>query len=390
MSKSLDVPELCVKGVVLDQPDLSVSETCLLPLVSVIVTNFNNQDYIEEAIKSVKRQTYPMVECIVVDDASTDRSRAVLLELQARQGGFRVILRVSNGGQTAAALEGLAESKGMFVHFLDGDDFVSPCFIETHVAVHLSLRRAAGFSCSDMGQVFRGQQIASGDSNIARFIASTGKKKALTRANANVEVLAALGLRSVPGDRIFEVPPWYKDWPWSATSAVLFRRNALDLFADACDAENIKRSMDAFFCRGINAVAGSVIVDMSLGGYRLHDTNTHNLRLPLDYTISFDRLKTIETTESILDCIIHHIVMKCDRFERIFWSKQSYFELLANITRLYPKRLVSPRVIAIRNFRRLARVFGVAQILFWLVGMHQVSDWFKRRVSTNSTVPLDS
>lgn len=45
-----------------------------LPLVSVIITNFNYGRYLRDAIDSVRAQSYPNVECIIVDDASTDES----------------------------------------------------------------------------------------------------------------------------------------------------------------------------------------------------------------------------------------------------------------------------------------------------------------------------
>lgn len=52
-----------------------------LPLVSVIITNFNYGKYLVQCIQSVKDQSYPSIECIVVDDCSTDNSREILEKL---------------------------------------------------------------------------------------------------------------------------------------------------------------------------------------------------------------------------------------------------------------------------------------------------------------------
>ena len=55
-----------------------------LPLVSVIVINFNYGRFLRATVESVFGQTYPNVECIVVDNASTDESGAVLQAIEAR------------------------------------------------------------------------------------------------------------------------------------------------------------------------------------------------------------------------------------------------------------------------------------------------------------------
>ncbi|MGB7044366.1 MAG: glycosyltransferase, partial [Methylocella sp.] len=55
-----------------------------LPLVSVIVVNFNYGRFLRAAVDSVFGQTYPNIECIVVDNASTDESGPVLRAIEAR------------------------------------------------------------------------------------------------------------------------------------------------------------------------------------------------------------------------------------------------------------------------------------------------------------------
>ncbi|MGH6935855.1 MAG: glycosyltransferase family 2 protein, partial [Methylocella sp.] len=117
-----------------------------LPLVSVIIVNFNYGRFLRAAVDSVFGQTYPNVECIVVDNASTDESGAVLGAIEGAYANLKIIRRTDNGGQTRAALEGLAASAGPYVIFLDADDFLLPNCVETHVFVHLSLRIHAGFT----------------------------------------------------------------------------------------------------------------------------------------------------------------------------------------------------------------------------------------------------
>lgn len=87
-------------------------------LVSIVVTNFNYARFLPRAIDSALHQTYSRVEVIVVDDGSTDESRAIIAGYGER---IRPVLR-ENGGNAAAYNTGFAESRGDIVLFLDSDD----------------------------------------------------------------------------------------------------------------------------------------------------------------------------------------------------------------------------------------------------------------------------
>jgi glycosyltransferase involved in cell wall biosynthesis len=99
------------------------------PLVSIVVNNYNYGRFIGEAIDSALAQTYANCEVIVVDDGSTDGSRAVI-----ERFGDRVI-RVfqDNGGQGAAMNAGFARSRGAIILFLDSDDVLEPRAVERTV-----------------------------------------------------------------------------------------------------------------------------------------------------------------------------------------------------------------------------------------------------------------
>ncbi len=129
-----------------------------LPLVSVIVINFNYGRFLEAAVDSIFAQTYPNVECVIVDNASTDESPSVLRGIEARHSRAKIIRRPANDGQTPAALDGLAASSGPYVIFLDADDLLLPHGVETHIYVHLSLRIHVGFTSGDLLQV-AGDQV---------------------------------------------------------------------------------------------------------------------------------------------------------------------------------------------------------------------------------------
>jgi glycosyltransferase involved in cell wall biosynthesis len=93
-----------------------------LPLITVGITCFNAADTIGRAIESAMKQEWPNKEIIVVDDASTDGSGAMLLEMARHRSGLRVFRCEINQGVAAVRNRIVAEARGEFVAFFDDDD----------------------------------------------------------------------------------------------------------------------------------------------------------------------------------------------------------------------------------------------------------------------------
>ena len=110
-------------------------------LVSVVISCYNHEDYLGEAIESVLAQTYPHSEVIVVDDGSTDGSWNVAQSFS----GVRCIKQKNAGTPAATRNRGLQESRGEFVVFLDGDDRLLPDALEIGVR-HLQSRPDCAFA----------------------------------------------------------------------------------------------------------------------------------------------------------------------------------------------------------------------------------------------------
>src|SRR5215212_8459413 len=96
-----------------------------LPLASVIINNFNYGRFLREAIDSALAQDYPATEVVVVDDGSTDDSRAVIESYRDR---VRAVFK-ENGGQGSAYNAGVPVSRGEYVCMLDADDTLDPTAI---------------------------------------------------------------------------------------------------------------------------------------------------------------------------------------------------------------------------------------------------------------------
>jgi glycosyltransferase involved in cell wall biosynthesis len=99
------------------------------PLVSAIIPVHDGDRFLHQSIESVLNQSYPRLECIVIDDGSTDESATV-----ARSYGARVrYVHRPQAGVAVARNSGVARSTGALVAFLDADDVWLPHKIETQV-----------------------------------------------------------------------------------------------------------------------------------------------------------------------------------------------------------------------------------------------------------------
>lgn len=93
------------------------------PLVSVIIPNFNNSQYIAECLESVLTQTYQDLEIICIDDASTDNSVDIIKRFMVEYQNIRLIENETNIGVTANRDKAILVSRGEYFTTLDGDDF---------------------------------------------------------------------------------------------------------------------------------------------------------------------------------------------------------------------------------------------------------------------------
>jgi glycosyltransferase involved in cell wall biosynthesis len=98
------------------------AHTAREPRVDIVVNNYNYARYLGEAIDSALEQSYERVQVIVVDDGSTDESRAII----AAYGERICPVLKANGGQASAVNAGFAASSADVVIFLDADDVLRP------------------------------------------------------------------------------------------------------------------------------------------------------------------------------------------------------------------------------------------------------------------------
>lgn len=104
------------------------------PLVSIWVIAYNQEGYIAEALQSALDQDYPNLQIVVSDDASTDRTPAIIADMAKRHPDHIVpILNVVNRGITANSNIALRRCEGVYIAFMGGDDVLLPGKISAQV-----------------------------------------------------------------------------------------------------------------------------------------------------------------------------------------------------------------------------------------------------------------
>ena len=98
-------------------------------MISVIVPVYNVEEYLEECLESIRKQTYQDIEVILVNDGSTDGSHAICERYCQMDKRFRLINQ-KNQGQSVARNRGVKESLGEYIMFVDSDDVVSLGLLE--------------------------------------------------------------------------------------------------------------------------------------------------------------------------------------------------------------------------------------------------------------------
>lgn len=104
-----------------------------LPKVSVIVASYNGERFVAETVRSILDQTFKDFELIVVDDGSTDGTRAILRDLAASDLRMRVVEK-ENEGLIATLNRAIAESRGAYIARIDHDDLMRPQRLERQAA----------------------------------------------------------------------------------------------------------------------------------------------------------------------------------------------------------------------------------------------------------------
>lgn len=111
--------------------------------MSILIPFYNVEQYLNQCLDSIQKQTYTNIEVLLIDDASTDGSREICEQYVQQDNRFKLIHLPNNNGLANARNLGIANSTGEYILFVDGDDWVEHTIVET-------LLRAAKENDSDL------------------------------------------------------------------------------------------------------------------------------------------------------------------------------------------------------------------------------------------------
>jgi glycosyltransferase involved in cell wall biosynthesis len=96
------------------------------PLISIVMATYNGENYLHEQVDSLLAQSYPSLEFIFVDDASSDGSQAILQHYASQDARIRLVANPVNQGLLATFERGIREAKGGLIALSDQDDVWMP------------------------------------------------------------------------------------------------------------------------------------------------------------------------------------------------------------------------------------------------------------------------
>lgn len=123
------------------------------PKITVIIPIYNANEYLEECLESVRKQSYSNLEVLMINDGSTNDTQSRLLEWEKRDSRFLAVCK-ENGGVGSARNLGLQMASGDYVIFLDSDDWLADDCVE--VLYKRMLKDSTDVVVSDFTEVYEG------------------------------------------------------------------------------------------------------------------------------------------------------------------------------------------------------------------------------------------
>jgi len=288
-----------------------------LPIVSVVITNYNYSRYVIEAIESVRRQSYKDFHCVIVDDCSTDNSFKVITEflLQVNDDRFRCIRLGKNQGQMGAIKAGFENTSGIFVTLMDADDLLAEEFLASHLSVHLNSSYSAALSGSDTYQI-------DSDGRIIECTFHTLVKHRSNIPGGPIKPIRSEELAIIDGNtltfphRDLNLLACYIDrqfdgWHVVAMSSLMFRRDVLE-FIMPTKSEALRICADFYLVTFAHAIGGTLTISKNLSFFRLHRRNNFSFHPALGGPHSPGFFPE-EHRRRILREIARHVISNYDR-----------------------------------------------------------------------------
>jgi glycosyltransferase involved in cell wall biosynthesis len=358
------------------------------PYFTALIDTYNHESFVEAAIASVIQQDFPAseIQILVVDDGSTDRTPQIVSKLAPRVK----LLRKCNGGQASAFNDGIQESQGEVVAFLDGDDWWAPGKLSA-VASVFAAEPEVGLVGHGVTQVYLdGRQEAEIPRELTRF-----RLKSIEDAKT---------LRMRRG--------------FLGTSRMAYRREVLEQIGPVPEALRFEADEYLFTLAGL--FTDVLILPIACTFYRLHDGNLFQFAASTDEKVRRkqqvlaalacalrEKLRELKVPAELAKAILKCVQLEADRWRlqldgglpwetvstelgilRVFHDDASIWQILFSLARLSPALVLPPtvyyrwryRLSGTTTYRRLRQRF------FPLPVPRQIERQEKTRVSALDAV----
>lgn len=144
-------------------------------MVSVVMSVYNAEKYLAEAIESIVNQTYQDFEFIIVNDCSNDSSLDIILDYEKRYNSIRLLNNTKNIGLTKSLNKAISVAKGEFIARMDADDISEHHRFERQIAYfeeHDDIDILGTFSndINGQGEIFRKRTTPVHHDDIVRML----------------------------------------------------------------------------------------------------------------------------------------------------------------------------------------------------------------------------
>ena len=241
------------------------------PRVSVVMSVYNGEEFLDDAVRSVVGQTWPDWELVLVNDGSTDRTGVLADRWIPLDSRIRVVHQANSGKPAAGRNRGLREARGAIITFLDGDDLWHPDRLSRVMAILDAF--------PEVGSVFHDYRWFVSGTDPEQGRAYLAEERYVSRAGA------ALVERSAGGH-----PVWVGNGDLIKfmsteivgihTSAISVRRAVLDTLEPPGFREELPHCEDIDLWLRISRATTSAVSPVPLSYYR-HTTSSWMTTMPL-------------------------------------------------------------------------------------------------------------
>ena len=122
----LEFAKICLEEKLIDSNNITYENK---PLISILVSSYNKQDFLIKSIRSIQNQNFKNIEIIIVDDCSTDNSSEIYKSLLKSDPRIRIFHHLKNMGLWRTQIDALLYSKAKYILYFDVGDLYNDNYV---------------------------------------------------------------------------------------------------------------------------------------------------------------------------------------------------------------------------------------------------------------------